>query len=93
MGLHLHSHGGREDLLTMKDYRYKGYTFRQTSTMTPGRGWGKENLRCLYEIDGLKSRGTRPFLTSIQQCKDYINWHIERNSDSSEKTGGKNETI
>lgn len=61
----------------MKDYRYRGYTFRRTNTMTSG--WGGRHhstLRCLYEIDGLKPRGVRPFLTTIDQCKDYINQHI-----------------
>ena len=56
----------------MKDYRYKGYTFRVTNTTTSGRG---NNLKCLYEIDGLKPRGKRPLLTTIDQCKDYINSH------------------
>lgn len=61
----------------MKDYRYKGYTFRATNTMTSGRG---NSFKCLYEIDGLKPRGKRPFLTTIDQCKDYINDYLERNA-------------
>lgn len=64
----------------MKDYKYKGYTFRATSTMTTiyvSDGHGGHNSRVvpLYEIDDLKERGKRPFLTSIEQCKVYINWY------------------
>lgn len=49
-----------------KEYKYRGYTFRVTSTIHGNTG------RNLYEIDGLKERGKRPFLTTIEQCKDYI---------------------
>lgn len=62
----------------MKEYRYKGYTFRATSTMTTiyvsdGHGGHNSRIVPLYEIDDLKERGKRPFLTSINQCKEYIN--------------------
>ncbi len=50
----------------MKEYKYRGYTFRVTSTIHGNTG------RNLYEIDGLKERGKRPFLTTIEQCKEYI---------------------
>lgn len=50
----------------MKEYKYRGYTFRITSTILANTG------RNLYEIDGLKERGKRPFLTTIEQCKEYI---------------------
>ncbi|MBR4655867.1 MAG: hypothetical protein IKO68_04660 [Oscillospiraceae bacterium] len=64
----------------MKAYTYKGYTFRATNTMTTiyvSDGHGGHNSRTvpLYEIDDLKERGKRPFLTSIDQCKEYINDH------------------
>jgi hypothetical protein len=49
----------------MKEYKYKGYTFRATSTIHANSG------RSLYEIDDLKERGKRPFLTTIGGCKDY----------------------
>lgn len=59
----------------MKEYKYKGYTFYRTNTMT--REYRahihKHKTVPLYEIVGLKPCGMRPFLTSIQQCKDYIN--------------------
>lgn len=51
----------------MREYKYKGYTFRATSTIHANSG------RPLYEIDDLKERGKRPFLTTIDSCKDYIN--------------------
>lgn len=53
----------------MKEYKYKGYAFRMTNTVC-----GK-NMRNLYEIDGLKDKGQRPFLTTIKQCKEYIQNH------------------
>ncbi len=61
-----------------KDYRYKGFTFRKTDTTTTVYAKGKrddfyhEEIRSLYEIDGLKDRGTRPFLTTISEVKDFI---------------------
>lgn len=50
----------------MKEYKYRGYTFRVTSTIHGNTG------RNLYEIDGLKYRDVRPFLTTIAECKEYI---------------------
>lgn len=50
----------------MKEYKYYGYTFRITSIVHANSG------RCLYEIDGLKPVGKRPFLTTIEQCREYI---------------------
>ena len=49
-----------------REYKYMGYTFRQTG-ITHG-----ETGRFLYEIDDLKSAGNRPFLTSIEQVRQYI---------------------
>lgn len=50
----------------MREYKYLGYTFRATSTIHANTG------RNLYEIDDLKERGKRPFLTTIEECKEYI---------------------
>ena len=50
----------------MKEYTYKGYTFRATYTLCA------RNMRPLYEIDGLKECGKYPFLTSIRECREYI---------------------
>ena len=50
----------------MREYKYLGYTFRATSTIHANTG------RNLYEIDDLKERGKRPFLTTIEACKEYI---------------------
>ena len=55
----------------MKEYTYKGYTFRATSTIHAN------TMRPLYEIDNLKERGSRPFLTSIKACKEYIDQYKE----------------
>ena len=54
----------------MKEYKYKGHTFRATETCHIS---GKP----LYEIDGLKDAGRRPFLMSIQDVKDFINTAVD----------------
>lgn len=66
----------------MKEYSYMGYKFRPTSTMT--EVYVLDRCRCytakivpLYEIDGLKDRGQRPFLTTIAACKNYIRENIK----------------
>lgn len=69
----------------MKEYRYKGYTFRATNTMTevlretPGYHGRRHYrvLRPLYEIIGLKECGKSPRLTSIAECKAYIDMEVE----------------
>lgn len=62
-----------------KTYRYMGYDFRATSTIHGNTG------RNLYEIDDLKERGKRPFLTTIDQCKDYIRQEGKRKRKDDEK--------
>ena len=62
----------------MKSYTYKGHTFRATDTTTTvhikreGDSCYREATRPLYEIDDLKDRGTRPFLTTIKEVREYI---------------------
>lgn len=67
----------------MKEYSYMGYKFRATNTMTTV--YVLDRFRCyvertvpLYEIDGLKERGQRPFLTTIAACKNYIREESKR---------------
>ena len=60
-----------------KEYRYKGYTFRRTCIICGNNG---QNL---YEIEDLKSVGKQPFLTSIRECKEYIDYAVAF------KNGGK----
>ena len=66
----------------MKEYKYNGDTFRRTTTTTTtriknARGYYSERLAYLYEIDGLKEAGRRPFLTSAEQCREYIRDNAE----------------
>lgn len=61
----------------MNEYKYRGFTIRRTTTTTTTRiknahGYYAERLAYLYEIDGLKEAGKRPFLTSAEQCREYI---------------------
>ena len=61
----------------MKEYKYRGYTFRRTSTTTEvtigaGTLHPRQEIRYLYEIYGLKECGKRPFLTSVNECREYI---------------------
>lgn len=63
--------------------KYKKHEIKRTSTTTSvikscfGKNYNT-NVH-LYEIDGefRKKYGEHPFLTSIQQCKDFINEQIK----------------
>ena len=60
----------------MTEYKCRGYTFRATSTIHANTG------RNLYEIDDLKERGKRPFLTTIEECKEYIRQEGKRRKEA-----------
>ena len=55
----------------MKSYRYMCYDFNATNITHANTG------RPLYEINGMKPAGTRPFLTSIAETKVFIREAIE----------------
>jgi len=60
----------------MKKYTYKDYVFYRTDTTTivryqRGTEWLERPMH-VYEIEGLKPAGKRPFLTTMQACRDYI---------------------
>lgn len=60
--------------------KYMGYAIEQTNITTTvhvknSRGFYSERLAYLYKIHDLKEPGKRPFLTSIEQCKEYIRLH------------------
>lgn len=55
----------------MRSYTYRGYHLRATELAHADTG------RRLYEIDGLKPAGTRPFLTSVAQCREFIAGALE----------------
>lgn len=61
----------------MNEYKYRGFTIRRTTIMTTkriksARGNYYERRADLYEIDDLKPVGKRPFLTSVEACREYI---------------------
>lgn len=56
----------------MKTYRYRGYAFRATTIICANNG------KPLYEIDGLKCCGSRPFLTSVRECREFIDREREQ---------------
>lgn len=64
------------DHISMRKYKYHGYTFFATPNFiyTKVRRFDKlrEEIAPVYHIEGLKDAATRPFLTSINQCKNYI---------------------
>ena len=71
---------------------YKKHTITKTNTTTDinksmpfGRVGTYKTTAYLYEIDGpivSKERGRRPFLTSISQCKEFINDEIDRSENN-----------
>lgn len=70
----------------MREYKFRGYKFRATNTqvevLVPRFDIERKELRPLYEIEGLKEATKRPYLTSINDCKGYIELHrymVERN--------------
>ena len=60
-----------------KTQTYKGFTIRQTEAtcyiikMVFGEPYG--TTAKIYEIVGLKSAGSLPFITSIREAKEFIN--------------------
>lgn len=70
----------------MREYKFRGYKFRATNTqvevLVPRFDIERKELRPLYEIDGLKEATKKPYLTSINDCKgyiDYFRYMVERN--------------
>jgi hypothetical protein len=67
----------------MKAYKHRGYTLRATDTTTDKKVYRGEfvhhtELRRTYEIldasgDIVKSATAIPLLTSVRECKDFIN--------------------
>ena len=60
-----------------KTQTYKGFTIRKTDTKCYIFKFAFGKPYCTtaktYEIEGLKSAGTRPFITSIREVKEFIN--------------------
>ena len=60
-----------------KTYTYKGFTFRKTEARCYIFKFAFGKPYCttakMYEIEGLKPAGTRPFITSIREAKEFIN--------------------
>jgi hypothetical protein len=67
------------------DYKYRGYTFRATTTLHA------DTLKPLYEIDGLKTIAQKPYLTSVNACRDYITAYVINDmSDLPDEDGASN---
>lgn len=57
---------------------YKGFTIVETDwTTTVKVGFDQEEVRAVYIIRGLKERPSRPFLTTVEQCREYIDEELE----------------
>lgn len=71
---------GQKGRTTMRKYKYRGYTFFATPNYIYAKvrrfNSLREELRPVYHIEGLKDAATRPFLTSHQQCHDFIDCAI-----------------
>ncbi len=63
------------------EWYYKGFTIQKMETTTtvlrvvPGSIPVKyyESIEHVFDIEGLKPYGQRPFITSVRQAKSYIN--------------------
>lgn len=66
----------------MKKYKYRGYTYFATNnwiqTNVQRFQFTRSELRPVYHIEGLKDASEKPFLTSVRQCKDYIDLAISK---------------
>lgn len=51
---------------------YKDYIIVETDLTTSVNVGGVEEVRPVYIIRGLKERPSRPFLTTVEQCREYI---------------------
>lgn len=73
----------------MSKYKYRGYTYFATNnwiyTNVQRFQFTRSELRPVYHIEGLKDASEKPFLTSVRQCKDYIDLAISR----MQKEGGE----
>lgn len=64
--------------------RYKDYEIYRSSVTTEEKRYRnglpcrKSRYVCVYGIAGLKSHMTRPFLTTIAGCKEYINEYLDQ---------------
>ena len=60
-----------------KTQTYKGFTIRKTEATCDivklAFGNAYDTTANVYEIEGLKSAGTLPFITSIREVKEFIN--------------------
>ena len=67
-----------ERKMLMREYKYRGFTFRATDITTEVLvnrfGETRREIRPVYEIDELKDAMARPFLTSVNQCRDFIDY-------------------
>ena len=80
----------------MREYKYRGYKFFATpnflSVSVHRFDKWRDEIRPVYHIEGLKDATAKPYLTSLNQCKDYIDYQISiakrRESDGGER-GGK----
>lgn len=74
-----------------KKYTYHGYTYFATNNLiyTDVRRFNKvrKEWRPVYHIEGLKDASAKPFLTSLRQCINYIDYHeyIKRTNRNEER--------
>ncbi len=51
---------------------YKGFDIVETDWTTEVKAGGREEVREVLVIMGLKERPSSPFLTTLAECRDYI---------------------
>lgn len=63
---------------------YKGYTLVETDYTTTVNVGGREEVRPVYIIRGLKERLGAPVLTSVEECERFIKDELRARSDMDE---------
>lgn len=75
-----------------KKHKYRGYVYFATNNFIEAKvqRFDKERteLRPVYHIEGLKDASQKPFLTSMSQCRNYIDCHVWRQKNMTEGGDG-----
>ena len=73
---------------------YKGYEIVETGwTTTVKVGFDREEVRPVYVIPGLKERPSRPFLTTVDEAREYIDDELDGREKWAQETSEEFEAV